>query len=82
MVLSDPFYDVSYHCVAYIYNDCHRTNQDHCSKMGLTSHLSDAYDIVSSSCAYFSLLLSLMTRNPKNQMTAVQGPGSLLVRAF
>ena len=50
--------------------------------MGLTSHLSDAYDAFSSSCASFSLLSSLMTMILTNQMTKVQGPGSLLVRAF
>ena len=47
-----------------------------------TSHLSDAYDAFSSSCASFSLLLSLMTMTPTNQMTTVQGPGSLLVCNF
>ena len=50
--------------------------------MVMKSHLSDAYDAFSSSCASFYLLLSLMTMNPTNQMTTVQGPGSLLVRAF
>ena len=50
--------------------------------MGLASHFSDAYDAFSSSCASFSLLLSPMTITPKNQMTKVQGPGSLLVSAF
>ena len=40
IVLSDPFSDVSYLCVSYVYNDCHRTNQNHRSKMGRTSHLS------------------------------------------
>ena len=82
IVLSDPFPDVSYLCVVYVYNDCHRTNHNHSSKMGLTSYLSDAYDAFSSSCASFSLLLSLMTMPPTNQMTTVQGPGSLLVRGF
>ena len=50
--------------------------------MGRTSHLSDAYDAFYSSCASFSLLSSLMTMTPTNQMMKVQGPGSLLVRAF
>ena len=81
IVLSDPFSGVSYICVTYVYNDCHRTNYNHRSKMGLTSHLSDAYDTFSS-CASFSLLLSLMTMTPTNQMTTVQGPGSLPVREF
>ena len=47
--------------------------------MGLTSHLSDAYDAFSSLCAVFSLLLSLTMMNPTDQMTTVQVPGSLLV---
>ena len=46
------------------------------------SHLSDAYNAFSSSCASFSLLLSLTTMTPMNQMTTVQGPGSLPVCAF
>ena len=50
--------------------------------MGLTIHLSDAYDDFSSSYASFSLLSSLVTMILTNQMTTVQGPGSLLVRAF
>ena len=50
--------------------------------MGLTSHLSDAYDAFSSLCASFSLLLSLMTMTLTNQMTMVQGPGSLPVSVF
>ena len=50
--------------------------------MGWMSHLSDAYDAFSFSCASFSLLLSLMTMTPKNQMTKVKGPGSRMVRAF
>ena len=50
--------------------------------MGLTSYLSGAYDAFSSSYASFSLLLSMMAMTPENQMTTVQGPGSLLVRAF
>ena len=58
IVLSDPFSDVSYICVVYVYNDCHRTNHNHRSKMVLMSYLSDAYDAFSSSCASFSLLLS------------------------
>ena len=44
IVLSDPFSDVSYLCITYVYNDCHRTNHNHRSKMGMTSHLSDAYN--------------------------------------
>ena len=32
-------------------------NQNHCSKMGLTSHLSNAYDAFSSLCASFFLAL-------------------------
>ena len=50
--------------------------------MGLTSHLSDAYNAFSSSCLSFSLLLSPITMTLTNQMTTVQGPGSLMVRDF
>ena len=50
--------------------------------MGLTINLSDAYDAFSSSCFYFSSLLSPMTMSPKNQMMKVLGPGSLPVREF
>ena len=82
IVLSDPFSDVSYLCVAYVYNDFHRTNQNHRSKMGLTSHLSDAYNAFSSSCASFSLLLSPMTMNTTIRTTTVQGPGYFPVRTF
>ena len=82
IVLSGPFFYASYLCVVYVYNYCHCMNQNHHSKMGWTSHLSDAYDTFSSSCASFYLLSSLMTMTLTNQMTAVQGPGSLLVSAF
>ena len=82
IVLSDPFSNVSYLCIVYVYNDCHRTNHNHRLKMGLMSNLSDAYNIFSSSCASFSLLLSLMTMTLTNQMTTVQGPVSLPVCAF
>ena len=50
--------------------------------MGLTIHLFDAYDAISSLCASFSLLLSPMTMNPTNQMTTVQGPGYFSVCTF
>ena len=50
--------------------------------MVLTSHISDAYDAFSSSCASFSLLSSLMTMTPMNQMTTVQGPGYFPVPGF
>ena len=78
IVLSVTFPYVSYLCVVYVYNDCHQTNQNHLSKMGQTSHISDAYDAFSSSCDSFPLLLSLMTMTT----TTVQGLGSLLVRDF
>ena len=69
-------------CVVYVYNDCHRRNHNHRSKMGRTSHISDAYDTFSSLCASFYLLLSPMTMTPTNQMTTVQGPGYFPVRMF
>ena len=50
--------------------------------MDLTSHLSDAYDAFSSSCASFSLLLSPTTMSLTNQMRTVQGPGYFPVRTF
>ena len=50
--------------------------------MVLTSHISDAYDTFSSSCASFSLLKGLMTMTPKNQMTTFQDSGLLLVCLF
>ena len=50
--------------------------------MGMTSHLSDAYDAFSSSCFSFSLFLSPMKISLTNQTMKVLGPGSLLVRAF
>ena len=50
--------------------------------MGRMLNLSDAYDAFSSFWFSFSFVLSLMTMNPTNQMTTVQGPGSLLVGAL
>ena len=50
--------------------------------MGLTSHLSDAYDAFSSSCFSFSSLLCTMTMSPTNHMMKVQGLVLLPVRAF
>ena len=50
--------------------------------MGMTSHLSDAYNAFSSSCFSFSLLLSPMPMYPTNQTMKVLGPGSLPIRAF
>ena len=49
----DPLSCVSYLCIVYVYNDCHRMNQNHRSKMGRTSHFSDAYNAFSSSCFLF-----------------------------
>ena len=77
-----PFTGVYYFCVAYVYNDCHWNNQNHFSKMGLTSHISDAYNAFSSSWASFPLLLSPMTMTLTNHMTKVKVPGSLPVRSF
>ena len=82
IILSDPFSNVSYLFVLYVYNACHRTNQNHRLNMGLTSHLSDSYDTFSSSCFSFSLVLSLMMTNLTNQMITDQGLGSLQVCAF
>ena len=50
--------------------------------MGLTSHLSDAYDAFSSLCATFPLLLSPMAMTPMNHMASVQGPGYFPVCTF
>ena len=49
--------------------------------MGLTSHLSDAYDAFSSYCV-FSLILIPMKMFLTNMTMKVLGPGSPLVRAF
>ena len=57
IVLSDPFSDFSYLCVVYVYNDCHRTNQNHRSNMGPTSYLSDAYDTFFFFVRFFFLAL-------------------------
>ena len=59
IVWSDPFPGVSYFCVTYVYNYCHRKNQNCRLKMGLTSHLSCAYDNFSPYCVYFSSMTSL-----------------------
>ena len=82
IVISYPFPDVSHFCVACVCNDYHQNNQRRHLKMGLASHISDAYDDFSSSYFYFSLHLSPMTMSPTNQMMTVQVPGSLLVCAF
>ena len=53
--------------------------------MGLTSHLSDAYDAFSSSCISFSLLLSPMKmslKNLTNLTMKVLVPSSPLVCVF
>ena len=50
--------------------------------MGLTSHLSDAYDVFSSSCFSFSSLLSTIMMSPANQMMKFMSPGSLPVCSF
>ena len=47
--------------------------------MGLSSHLSDAYEYFSSSYFSFSSLLSPMTMSPTNHMMKVQGSGSLTI---
>ena len=47
IIWSDPFSDVSYFCVVYVYNDCPRMNQSHQShhsRTGLTSHIFYAYN--------------------------------------
>ena len=80
--LIGSFSDVSYFCVACVCNDCHWKNQICCSKMGMMSHLSDAYDAFSSSWFSFSLLLSPMTISLANQTMKVLGLGSLPVCVF
>ena len=68
--------------VACVCNDCHRKNQSRRSKMGLTSHLSDAYDAFSSSCFSFSSLLSVVKMSLTNMMMKVLGSVSLPVHSF
>ena len=51
--------------------------------MGLTSHLSDAYDAFSYYCVSPSLILSLMKMSLMTSLKMmVLGPGSPLVRDF
>ena len=50
--------------------------------MGLTSHLSDAYDTFSSYCVSSSLLLSLMKMSLTNLTMKVLGPGYPTACAF
>ena len=50
--------------------------------MGLTSHLSDAYNAFSSSCVSFSLLLSPMEMSLTNLTMKVLVPSSPPVCAF
>ena len=50
--------------------------------MGLTSHLSDAYDNFSSSCLSFSLLLSPIKMSLTNLTMKVLGPDSPPVHAL
>ena len=50
--------------------------------MGLTSHISDAYDTFSSLCASFSSLLGPMKMSLKNIAMKVMVQVSPLVRAF
>ena len=76
------FPGVSYFCVACVCNDCCRKNQSRRSKMGLTSHLSDAYDAFFSSCLSFSLLLSPMKMSLTNLTMKVLGLGSPPVHAL
>ena len=64
-------------------NHCHQENQNRCSKMGLTSHLSDAYNAFSSCYVSSSLLLSLMKISMMTSLTMmVPGPGSPPIHAF
>ena len=50
--------------------------------MGLTSHLSDAYDAFSSMSVSFSSLLSPMSMSLTNQIMKVLGPGFLPFHTF
>ena len=60
-----------------------RKNHNRRLKMGLTSHLSDAYDAFSSYCVSSSLLLSMMKMSLMTSLTMmVLGPVSPPVRAF
>ena len=76
------FSDVSYFFVACVCNHCHWKNQNRRLKMGMTSHLYDAYDAFSSSWFYFSLLLSLMKMSLTNLTMKVLGLGYPPVCAF
>ena len=65
-------------CVVCVCDHCHQKNQNICSKMGLTSHLFDAYEAFSSYCVSFSLMTSLTkVLLMKILMMIVLGPGLL-----
>ena len=80
--LIGSFFRCLFFCIVCVCNNCHWKNQNRRSKMGLTSHISDAYDAFSSSLFSFSLLLSPMKMFLTNQTMKILGPGSLPVCTF
>ena len=86
IIWSDPFPDVSYSCVVYVYNDCphmNQSHQSHHSRTGLTSHLFYAYDDFFNLYFSFFYVPSLtMITNLKNQTVMDRVLSSLSVCAF
>ena len=79
----DSFSGVSSFCIICVCNHWRRKNQNRCSKIGLMSHLSDAYDAFSSYWVSSSLILSLMKMYLMTSLTMmVLGPDSPPVCAF
>ena len=79
----DHFYYGSSFFVACLCNHFHQKNQNRCSKMVLTSHLSYAYDDFSSCRVSFSFI-SILTKISlmKSLTMMVLGPGYLVCAFF
>ena len=73
IVGSDTLFDVSYLCVVYAYNDCPQMNQSHHLRMGLTSHLSDAYEKLS----YFMLFFLFGAESDDDESDVSDDDGSV-----
>ena len=74
IVLSDPFSGGSSFYIVYVCNHCHWTNQNCCSMMGLTSHLSFVYNTFSSYTVFIPMMMILTIM--------VLGPGHLVRALF
>ena len=76
------FFGCFFFCIDCFCNNCLQNNQSRRSKTGLNSHLSNAYDVFSSSCFSFSSLLIPMNMSLTNLTMKVLGPAALPVHAF